>query len=258
MLPDDGQPSMGMLLDTAGKTARRFSAHALDFLFPRFCPVCNAKSDREGRHLCSSCLANIDLYSGAVCSRCGAMPDGAVGRDYLCSDCRDVLPSFDMARSAAHFAGPVREMILSLKYGNASWLCDDLIDLLEGCVRAHFDFGAIDAIVPVPLHPARLRKRKYNQSALLAEELASRIGTDYHPEILRRNRATATQTRLGATRRRLNVKGAFSVAHPEWAEGRTVMVIDDVMTTGATLGECARVLKSAGAVRVWCATVARD
>ena len=258
MTPHGAVSRVPALLAAAEKTARRFSAGALDLLFPRICPVCRSASDREGRHLCSRCLAAIDLHSGAVCSRCGAMPEGAVGRDYLCSDCRDAPPAFDIARSAAHFSGPAREMILSFKYGGATWLRDDLADLLEGCVRARFDSEAIDAIVPVPLHPARLRKRAYNQAALLAEALAARIGADYRPEILRRDRATATQTRLGAARRKLNVRGAFSAAHPEWAAGRTVLVVDDVMTTGATLDECARVLKFAGAVRVWCATVARD
>lgn len=231
---------------------------ALDFAFPRICPSCRARSDREGRHLCAACFAGLDLHDGAVCSRCGAMPEGAVGRDYLCADCRDRPPAFDLARSAAHFDGATRDMILAFKYGGATWLRDDLADLLEGCVKARFDSGAIDAVAPVPLHPSRMRKRSYNQAALLAAALAKRLGTDFRPRMLERLRATATQTRLGALRRRDNVRGAFSCAEPEWAAGRTVLVVDDVMTTGATLHECAKVLKSAGAVRVWCATVARD
>lgn len=249
-----GRAAAARIAETAG----RFAVRALDFAFPRFCPACHRRSDRFARHLCSDCLAGVALHEGAVCARCGAMPEGAVPRDFVCSACREKPPAFDMARSAAHFRGAVREMILSLKYGGATWLRDDLADLLEGCVRARFDFEAIDAVAPVPLHPSRLRKRAYNQSALLGEALAARIGADFRPNMLERVRATSTQTRLGAARRRANVRDAFAAAEPEWAAGRTVLLVDDVMTTGATLHECARILKSAGATRVWCATIARD
>ena len=239
--------------------ARALLGRALDFAFPRVCPVCHGRSDRAERHLCDACRLRLPLHDGPVCAICGAIPDGDVGdSDYVCGACRALRPAFAKARSAARFSGGARDMVLAFKYNQATWLREDLADLLEGCVRARFESAAIDAVAPVPLHPSRLRARTYNQSALLARSLAERLGCDFRPGLHARLRPTPTQTRLGASGRRQNVRGAFAAVEPEWASGRTVLVVDDVMTTGATLHECARALRAVGALQVWCATVARD
>ncbi|MGI6496245.1 MAG: double zinc ribbon domain-containing protein [Kiritimatiellia bacterium] len=242
-----------------GQARRTWLAHLLDFAFPRVCPVCRRASDRPERHLCTDCRMRLPVYDGPVCARCGAIPVGNVGnRDFTCGTCRNARPAFDRARSAARFAGGVRDMILAFKYNHATWLREDLADLLEGCVRARLDAGEIDVVAPVPLHPSRLRSRTYNQSDLLARSLARRLDCPYRPDLLARTRATSTQTRLGAGGRRLNVRDAFALSEPEWASGRTILLVDDVMTTGATLHECARILRAASPVRIWCATLARD
>jgi len=192
-----------------------------------------------------------------MCSLCGHPVEGDVRHAFVCGACRAARPAFDRARSAGRFAGLLREQIHRFKYGGALWLRRDMTDLLAGCLGAQFDAGAVDVVVPVPLHPVRLRVRSYNQSALLAQELAARIGRRFDGRALVRTRVTETQTHLDAAHRRANILGAFSVVRPEWIAHRCVLVVDDVMTTGATLGECARALKKAGARTVWALTVAR-
>jgi ComF family protein len=133
----------------------------------------------------------------------------------------------------------------------------DLCDLLHGALQACFTPAAIDVVLPVPLFPTRQRERSYNQAALLAEELAQRIDRRFDEQSLVRIRKTETQTHFNAVKRRENMAGAFSVARPEWVRQRCVLIVDDVMTTGATLHECAKALKKAGARTVWALTVAR-
>ena len=129
----------------------------------------------------------------------------------------------------------------------------NIVNFVRGCEPR----ADIDLVLPVPLSPAKFRKREYNQSALLAKSLAKRIGAPCLPRLLERVRNTPTQTHLTVTGRKHNVKGAFGVPNPSAIRARTILVIDDVMTTGATLGEVAATLKAAGAWRVWALAVAR-
>lgn len=227
-----------------------------DLLYPRNCPACGGGSDRPGRHLCWSCFGGLDLFRGPVCIRCGMRPEGWVEAPFTCGACRASPPAFEAARSAARFSGALREMLHAFKYNQALWLREDLVDLLEGGVLGAFDPGKIDAVIPVPLHPARLRKRTYNQSAELARSLARRLEKPCL-DVLRRVRDTAPQTRLGASARRTNMRNAFQPGAPEWIAGRRWLLVDDVMTTGATLRECAAALRRSGARRVWAVTVSR-
>ena len=162
-----------------------------------------------------------------------------------------------MARSVFSHEGDARRLVHDLKYRRATWLANDLADFLEGRARAEFDIRDIDVILPVPLHPVKFVLRSYNQSALLASSLARRIGAPCDGSLLRRLRDTPTQTHLGAGGRQRNVDGAFGVATPEFARSRTILVVDDVMTTGATIDEIAKTLKAAGAWRVWALTLCR-
>lgn len=237
--------------------ARRILGGVADVCFPRFCPVCREPSDRVGRLLCWNCFGNLPLREGPVCGRCGLQPEGRLEGPFICSVCQQSPPAFDCARAAAAFRGGARELLHRFKYSQGVWLCRDLADLLQGCVEAHFDYAAIDAVLPVPLHPRKQRQRTYNQATALAAELAARLRLPLLPDAARRVRLTPTQTRLSAAARRDNVRGAFQVVQPEWVRARTLLLVDDVMTTGATLHELAAALKRAGAWRVWAATVAR-
>jgi ComF family protein len=175
----------------------------------------------------------------------------------VCSVCEAARPCFDKARAAGRFHGVLREQLHQFKYARALWLKHDLTDLLFGCLMAQFTPENVDVVVPVPLHPVRLRERSYNQAALLSQALAQRMGRRFDARSLARIRKTDSQTQFDAAHRRMNILGAFDVVRPEWVRGRCVLLIDDVMTTGATLNECARVLKKAGVRTVWGLTVAR-
>ena len=238
---------------------RQLAGLLAEWFYPRVCPnsSCGKPSDRPGRSLCWECFRTVELYRESLCERCGAHAEGRVGHAFECGVCREVRPHFDRARSAGRFRGTLREMIHGFKYGKALWLCQDLTDFLAGCLTAHFDPVSVDVVVPVPLHPVRERERSYNQAALLARALAERIGRRYDDRALRRMRHTETQTHLDAVRRRLNMRGAFEVVRPAWVTQRCVLLVDDVMTTGATLDACAHALKRAGARTVWALTVAR-
>ncbi len=234
-----------------------FLGHVSDWLYPRLCPSCDQVSDRSGRHLCWACFSRMELHTESLCTVCGAPVEGRPAHAFVCSVCKAARPAFDKTRAAGHFHGVLRDQIHQFKYARALWLKHDLTDLLYGCLMAHFSPVAVDVVVPVPLHPVRLRERSYNQAALLSQALARRIDRRCDERSLVRVRKTETQTLFDAAHRRMNILGAFEVARPEWVTGRCVLLIDDVMTTGATLNECARVLKRAGAQTVWGLTVGR-
>ena len=231
-----------------------------DLIWPRVCAVesCNHASDRDGRHICSHCLATLPFHEGGgSCKVCGGLITAETRHDFICETCQAEPPAYEFARSAVLYGEPVAQLIQDFKFRKAIWLCEDLVDLLEGAVRAKLDFPAIDVVVPVPLHPIRERQRGYNQSALLAIALARRLNRRVDCRSLLRIHDTEHQARLSGDARKSNLKGAFSVKSPEWIRGRTILLVDDVMTTGSTLSHCARPLLKAGASRVWCATVTR-
>lgn len=208
-------------------------------------------------HLCWDCLAALEIIHPPFCGRCGDPVDGAITRDYVCSFCANRPPAFDLARSAARYRHALKGMLHRFKYSSAVYLAPDLATLLQSCVCVHYNTEALDAVAWVPLHPARERARTYNQSGLLAAALARRLNLPTARGCLARLRDTATQTHLSARERSANVRGAFAVQNPEWVDGRRFLLVDDVMTTGATVNECARALKGAGAAKVFVVTVAR-
>jgi ComF family protein len=151
----------------------------------------------------------------------------------------------------------MKEAVHAFKYEKACHLAGDLGGLLVGCVQAHYSQISFDGVCYVPLHPRKGRERTFNQSRLLALDAARRLGLPTLHRSLARVRLTSTQTRLNVEERKANVRGAFSALMPEWTEGRRLLLVDDVMTTGATVAECSRVLKEAGATGVYVVTVAR-
>lgn len=233
---------------------------AVDLVWPRRCAVegCGRVVDRPGRHVCSSCFSSLPYHDRRGCRVCGAVPAADEPNDFTCADCLEDPPGYDICRSAIRHEFSGRQLVLDLKFRRWTWLREDLVDLLEGAARAKLDVSAVDVVVPVPLHRWRRFARRFNQAALLAEGLAERIGRCCLPGALKRTRDTGHQSRLGGKARRENVKGAFEVRMPERLRGRTVLLVDDVSTTGATLSACALAMKKAGAARVWCLTVSRS
>jgi ComF family protein len=199
--------------------------------------------------VCGACWAGFVRVTPPVCETCG-LPAAA---ESPCG-CLAAPPAFDYARAAAVYGGGVREAIHGLKFGGRRSLARPLGDLVsEQCGAALTERP--DALVPVPLARARERERGFNQAALLAERLAERLALRVRERWLVRLRATAPQSDLAAPERRANVAGAFAAA-PAVA-GLHVVIVDDVITTAATVGECASALRAAGARRVGVLAVAR-
>jgi len=191
------------------------------------------------------------------CRQCGRDVPGLDG-EYLCEDCRTYRPHFDRCASVFRFDGDARQMVLDFKFNRHFWLREDLVDGLESMIRVRFKSDEIDLVVPVPATLGHRLDRGFNPPGLLASALAKRLVKPFSGWTLRRIGHPARQGGLSAEDRRKNVIGTFAVRLPGKVRGRTVLVIDDVMTTGFTLSECARILKAAGANRVWCATVSRS
>jgi ComF family protein len=169
----------------------------------------------------------------------------------------DRRPAFDQARSALRFKGGIKDVLHRFKYGNATHMTADLAGLLHACVTTHYARERFDAVSFVPLYPAKARARTYNQARLLAEQLAGLMALPLAAGCLSRIRETGTQTRLNMRERTENVANAFRADCPGWIEGRHFLLVDDVMTTGATVGAVSRELKEAGAARVCVVSVAR-
>lgn len=197
--------------------------------------------------------SRIRFLDGPVCDGCGTPFEFDIGS--RCAACLAKPRAFDAARAACLYDETSRDPILKLKHADrldlapmlARWISRTARDLIEEA----------DAIVPVPLHPLRLLHRRYNQAAEIARPLAALTGTPYLPDALVRRRATATQAGRSGSGRKRNVAGAFEAPDPRKVQGLRILLIDDVLTTGATAEGCARALKAAGAARVDLAVVAR-
>ena len=186
--------------------------------------------------------------------RCCGVPLGIEG---LCGACRVRRPQFAYARAALLYGGVAREAIHAFKFGGRRGLAHPLGDLLAGLGGAALPGATPDVLVPVPLHPRRARERGYNQALLLARRLEWAWGVPTVADDLRRVAPTRPQTDLDATERRRNVRDAFGGRRSDLIAGRHVLLVDDVLTTGATAGECARILYRAGATTDGVVTVAR-
>lgn len=233
-------------------------------VFPSDCLLCGREIAEASRGLvCRECWATLGPWSGPSCARCGLPFASALASDSvppLCAECRQEERPFDLARSYGLYVGPLRAVILQLKFGRRERLGKPLGELLAPVGES---LGAREAVlVPVPLHASRKRERGFNQAELLAGGLARKLGKEgrrvrVEANILVRTRATAPQTGLSPAARQENVRGVFRVARPERVRGRAVCLVDDVMTTGATLSAGAMALKRAGAARVLALTLAR-
>lgn len=217
-----------------------------DFIFPPRCIGCKAR----GNWLCASCKSTASHVPSAICSRCGS----PTPQTQTCSTCWKMRPKFDAVRAEYFFEGIVRQAIHMFKYKGARHLVGPLTNLLLESVEPRFSES--DVVVPVPLHPERLKERSYNQSQLLAAEVGKVLGISLVDDCLVRTCNTEPQMRLPAELRASNVRHAFACVD-RTLDGKKVLLVDDVYTTGATLNECATTLKKAGATVVWGVCVAR-
>jgi ComF family protein len=248
-----------------------FTVAALDLVFPALCPVCEATLAVGRRDpLCGVCWRSITRLGTPWCDACGAASivpaaAGCIGTpgesgELLhdaappCARCAAAPPRYDYARSAAVYDGALRDALHAFKFAGRRALATPLGDLAAEQCAASLPDG-IDALVPVPLARERERQRGFNQSTLLARRIGRTLDVPTRPGWLGRVRSTRPQSELSAAERRANVRGAFRASAR--VAGRHVLVVDDILTTGATLDACARALTAAGARRIGVLTVAR-
>jgi ComF family protein len=235
---------------------KRLSLNILEFFLPRLCVFCGAGVGEQAPvAVCPACDAAIPWVESPLCPVCGRVFPSREGVDHLCGPCRTDPPPFARARAAALYEeeGPSGQAIKRFKYSRRL----DLLPVMQHWLRRPLCQELVheaDLMAPVPLHPGRLKQRGFNQALLLAQAFAE---VHLERELLTRVRPTPPQTGLNPKERRDNVKGAFAVPRPDLVKGKKVLLVDDVFTTGATVRECARVLRKAGAQRVDVLTVAR-
>lgn len=243
-------------VDAPMRIVRKAAGAALDMLLPPRCIACGAVVDAPGA-LCPGCWRAVVFLQAPHCACCGLPFDYDVGPDARCGACLRAPPAFDRARAAIAYDDASRSLVLGFKHGDEThaarafggWLARAAGPLAVGA----------DMIVPVPLYRWRLWRRRYNQAALLAHALGRQVGVPVVPDLLIRHRATPSQGGLGRSGRQRNVRGAFAVrsAGAGRIRGARVILVDDVLTTGATVAECARVLRRQGAATVDVVTLAR-
>lgn len=229
----------------------------VDAVLPRICAVCRDRIDERGRdHLCGRCENGLEWIGLTTCRRCGAAAAGSPGfRPFQCAECRGRPLAFEQAVAVGRYDGAFRDLVRGFKYGGALHLMHTLADWMRERVSFEPWADEPEAVAVVPTDRWSRADRRYYPAEALAERVAGAVGRPVRLDLLRKTRRTEPQVRLPRARRLRNPIGAFEAAEPP---PKTVLLVDDVMTTGATASECARALKRAGAERVYVAVAARS
>ena len=266
-------------------------SHAINLIFPAACNNCDSavSADAATAYFCKGCWQRMEWFDSPCCPQCGLPYPSADNKPtsgqstvgHICGSCRNKPPCFDRAVSAGPYTGALSEAIKLFKYKKKvslgktltewalksplventliSFHAPDDFHTLWGCpvYRADKAMSAKTLIVPVPLHVKRLREREFNQSAIIASVIGRRSGIPLLANVLIRHRHTMPQVELGGMDRRENVAGAFSIEDSSLIEGKEIILVDDVYTSGSTVNECAKVMKKNGADKVYVVTIAR-
>jgi ComF family protein len=224
---------------------RAIRGQGLDWVYPRTCLRCGRFLQDSAGYACEDCRADYAFIAEPVCKLCGSPHLTPLLGGRLCSNCVERKPAFASARSLFTYAGTGARLIHALKYEHGSWVEDEIVKLVRD-VEWLEGFLSGGTLVPVPLHRRKLRRRGYNQAMVVARALCRADSSLRIWNGLTRTRDTPSQTDLSRRERRLNVSGAFCAQEPAPRDQRLVL-IDDVLTTGATLGEAALALRKAGA-----------
>lgn len=241
--------------------ARAWFEAALGFFYPNVCQICHG--ERAGAHegyVCERCWSApgaIKFIVPPFCDRCGLPFEGEITTKFECSNCRELDLEFKSARAAVAARGLVLDVIHRYKYYGALWFEPFLADLLIRQAAPVLKPGDWDLIVPVPLHPVKKREREFNQAERLARRLSAAINIPVDVRVLQRSSATRTQTLLSRKERAANVAKAFRLRKGRVLNGQRIVLLDDVLTTGATCSACAKVLRANGSGDVCVWTVAR-
>jgi ComF family protein len=245
-----------MPLITKRKAMANLARTALDILLPPRCIACGELVFENGS-LCGTCWTEIDFITSPLCITCGYPLEADAKKDSLCGHCIQKTPEYDQARSVFCYNEKSRAIIISYKYSDKTHSTERFVEWLMRVGKEMIE--ETDIIMPVPLHWRRLFERRYNQAALIANILSERSGVEGEMMALRRRKYTKPQASLTRRQRLKNLKGVFVVndKYVDKIKGNNVLLIDDVATTGATIAECSKVLKKAGAEKVFVLTLAR-
>jgi ComF family protein len=243
--------SFGAAISLGAKRGWRLLA---DAVLPPRCLLCGV-GVAEPEALCGPCWGELGFFAPPWCARCGLPFPYPMGDGAICGECSQDAPAWDRARAALRYDQKSRHLILAFKHADEThlaralgrWMLRAGSEALEGA----------DLLLPVPLHWTRLFRRRYNQAALLAHAIRGCGGPPVAPDWLVRRRRTPSQGRLGPSLREKNVRGAFALRPGRSVSGKRVVLVDDVLTTGATVAECARVLRRGGAEFIGVLTLAR-
>lgn len=236
---------------------KQFLTALLDVILPPVCHICHSYIPNAAPlHICPTCFDLLPPVLSPLCPLCG-IPFVGTGGDHRCGSCVVTPPHFDSALAGFLYEGPIRDLIHSFKYNQKTHLRKPLALLTLKGIHERVSGLNPDIIVPVPLHSSRLRQRGFNQAVLLGRLLSCHLNLPMLADALIRTRQTEPQIELSAAERRTNVKGAFAVKRSDAVIGKRVLLLDDIMTTGSTLDECAKELKKAGAKLVVAVTIAR-
>ncbi|MBI4982691.1 MAG: ComF family protein [Candidatus Omnitrophica bacterium] len=235
-----------------------------DLIYPKTCLACKTKiTTKETKakamsdFICSNCRNDIKVNLPPFCLSCGRQLDKRGFSKNTCSQCQRKIFHFDRALSPCTYTGTIKELIHEFKYKNKEYLAGELSKLMINFIKEYrLPIEYIDFIIPIPLHQTRLREREFNQADLLSKHIATEFNKDILPDAIYRARFTNTQTELDHDKRINNVKGCFSLTGKRNLKGRNIMLIDDVLTSGATSSEASRCLKEAGANVVFVLTLA--
>jgi len=238
---------------------KKVAHKTLDLLYPAACHLCECALSK-GKHLCNTCADDLHYIEPPFCSHCGECYDGHIATEFICPNCHQLQFDFDFARAALHSEGGGRELVHDFKYMRQIHLADDLAKLTEKALQdirfqPYLDGGIL---VPVPLFWMRQRKRRFNQAEEVGKKLSKRTGIPCC-NALKRTRNTQTQTRFSRAKRLENLAAAFTIKNRYKAciQGKHIILLDDVFTTGSTANECAKALVQAGAKKIAILTVLR-
>jgi ComF family protein len=231
---------------------------ALNFIYPPVCQICG--QERAGAaegYVGGECWSGVRFITAPFCERCGLPYEGHITQPFRCANCAEVEFGFRYARSAVAANALILDIIHRYKYKRAVWFEPFLADLLVRQAAPALAGEKWDLIVPVPLHPLKEREREFNQANCLARHLGRALGLPVNNRLLRRVKFTQTQTRLTRPERAANMQAAFAPRAGKELDGQKVILVDDVLTTGATTHACAQAARQAGAGDVCVWTVAR-
>ncbi|MFC1590685.1 ComF family protein [Candidatus Omnitrophota bacterium] len=231
------------------------SKNLVNLVYPLHCQVCKTPLDpMNNYHVCPACISRIRVNQRPYCVRCGRSVERP---DAVCAECGRRKPCFHMARSPFLYEGVIKECIHLMKYGKKVCLAKLLSRLMARFLKENAELReAADLIVPVPLFARKLRERGFNQSKVLARGICAELHIPASDALVK-SRPTRPQSDLSKEGRMGNIKGAFRVRGRNSVRGKVILIVDDVLTTGATLNECASVLAASGAARINVITLAR-